>query len=82
MIFIIFLLDNDDYTHIDAPFAPVLENVSPRWPNTCVVCLAEPTTHACILYGHKCLCENCSTDQINRCPLCQEELIMIIQIYN
>lgn len=81
-MFIIFLLDNDDDTDNDAPFAPVLENFSPRRPDSCVVCLAEPTTHACIPCGHKCLCENCSTEQINRCPLCQGELIMIVQIYN
>jgi len=69
MICIIFVLDDDNHTNNAFPFAP----------NLCVECLAEPSTHAIVPCGHKCLCKNC---HVERCPICQEKIIMIIQILN
>lgn len=73
-----FILDDDNV----APFAPVPDNLILRQPNSCVVCLSEPSTHACAPCGHRCICETCSTSPLNRCPLCQGEIILIMSIFN
>lgn len=66
-----------------AAYAPVpLQNVEVRDIGSCVECLSLQATYACVPCGHKCLCEPCSQENIRRCPMCQAEIIMWIQIFD
>eukprot|EP00102_Acyrthosiphon_pisum_P016294 XP_008187200.1 PREDICTED: uncharacterized protein LOC100569497 isoform X3 [Acyrthosiphon pisum] len=75
------LFDNDNAIEDNLPMQ-LLNNNDDDNVNSCVVCLTEPSTHACAPCGHRCLCETCSTGPLNRCPLCQGEIILIMRIFN
>jgi hypothetical protein len=56
----------------------------------CVVCLDRKCDTACVPCGHKCLCQICSQvimgsegqmGQQMVCPLCREEVMMTMQVY-
>jgi hypothetical protein len=56
----------------------------------CVVCISAKSNTACVPCGHKCLCQGCSQiilgiegarQQQMVCPLCREEVMMAIQVY-
>lgn len=40
-------------------------------PDTCVICLDQPKTHAITKCGHLCYCGLCGFN-INKCPICRE----------
>jgi hypothetical protein len=44
---------------------------------TCVICMNNPQTHLIIPCGHKCLCEKCSVEHLEKlttCPICREKV--------
>ena len=53
----------------------------------CVVCFDRPKTHAFIPCGHRCVCKPCSERVMasaprDTCPVCRQECIMAVEIYN
>ena len=55
----------------------------------CCICLSVLSTHACAPCGHKCLCEKCAFDIMNKpeitekkCPICRANVSCIIRIYD
>lgn len=70
----------------EIPFVQVPENIQqyriiPN-ANLCVVCLEGLANHAPVPCGHKVLCENCVSElEVQRCPLCNTDYILIIRIY-
>jgi serine/threonine protein kinase len=50
----------------------------------CVICLANPRSHACVPCGHKVLCgEDCvaMVMQMGRCPICRTPVTHCMRIY-
>ena len=49
----------------------------------CVICLAEPRSHAFVPCGHRCVCTACAEDSrsARKCPMCKGEVSQIIKIY-
>jgi hypothetical protein len=49
--------------------------------NECVICLDSESTQVLIPCGHKCLCNNCSSNLLENskcCPLCRTQITTII----
>lgn len=47
----------------------------------CVVCLSADSTHIMIPCGHRCMCQDCSSQigkMHNRCPICRRDVISVI----
>jgi len=65
---------------------------APGSPAMCVICLAEPKTHAFAPCFHRCLCGGCSQDLVQRsavgeepslarCPICRAEADYAGEVY-
>jgi hypothetical protein len=51
---------------------------------TCVICMNNPQTHLIIPCGHKCLCEKCSIEhleKINICPICRQNVKKLQRVF-
>jgi hypothetical protein len=54
----------------------------------CVVCYSKERNIACVPCGHKCLCEDCgtkenmATDKGCFCPMCREEVMMFMKVFD
>lgn len=47
----------------------------------CVVCLSADSTHIMIPCGHRCMCQDCSSQiskMQNRCPICRRDVISVL----
>lgn len=49
------------------------ETPDPVCENICCVCLNEATTHANRNCGHMCVCEGCSYQLDDKCPICRTQ---------
>jgi hypothetical protein len=58
--------------------------LAPEKVATCVVCLDEVATHACVPCGHKCLCADDAAviAPHNKCPLCRAHLTNLIRVFD
>jgi len=53
-------------------------------PEECCVCQCEPKSHALVPCGHKCVCKECAEEvmkKLKKCPLCRQEVVTFIHIY-
>ena len=53
----------------------------------CIICMSNPSTHAFVPCGHKCICNSCyirpnfENDIRHKCPTCRQHFSMIMQIF-
>jgi E3 ubiquitin-protein ligase MUL1 len=53
----------------------------------CIVCYSKERSVACVPCGHKCLCEDCGTKETMStangcpCPMCREEVMMFMKVF-
>jgi len=50
-----------------------LKKESEYKPNTCSVCLTETSNYINTTCGHLCVCEACSYQLDNKCPICRQD---------
>jgi hypothetical protein len=49
----------------------------------CTICLDQPSTHACVPCGHRCMCEGCGGAMTQElCPICRTPVERIIKIFD
>jgi ankyrin repeat protein len=48
----------------------------------CIICMEGVKDHACVPCGHKCVCNTCSIQLTNKCPICRNSISDIIRIYD
>ena len=68
----------------DRPPAPIRPAPTPSEETeapTCVICLEKPPIMACVPCGHKCLCEDCATEEIQTCPICRAPITDYLRIF-
>lgn len=68
----------------DRPPAPIRPAPTPSEETeapTCVICLEKPPIMACVPCGHKCLCEDCATEEIKTCPICRAPITDYLRIF-
>jgi hypothetical protein len=61
-----------------------IENDLLKSVRTCVICMNNPQTHIIIPCGHKCLCEKCSIEyleKINICPICRQNVQKLQRVF-
>jgi hypothetical protein len=53
----------------------------------CIICYCKERSVACVPCGHKCLCEDCGTKETMStangcpCPMCREEVMMFMKVF-
>jgi len=51
----------------------------------CVICLAQPKTHAFVPCGHRCVCQGCGEEMMNSehaaCPICRAKVTQMLKIF-
>ena len=48
----------------------------------CVICLDAEKIMCFVPCGHICMCEECSKNDIETCPICRGDVIMVIKTFN
>jgi len=59
----------------------ILNVLSNRTKETCVICLVGPRSHVLIPCGHKLFCHSCASSLQKVCPICRAEIQSILKVF-